>query len=164
MAASAKPPKAQADKVPTIVIVDDDTDVLLALSDALGAAIPEAQIFPAESAEAALDFIRGHHADLVISDYRMPRLSGVELADILKQTRKPPATILMTGHPSTGLAYRALNEHDFAAIFAKPFDPAVMAATAIRILSKAMGYRPSAGGARLGPADEHVRVGDRQAP
>lgn len=145
-------------KVPVIVIVDDDTDVLLALSKAISAAVPGAQVFPAESAQAALDFLQDRRADVVIADLRMPGLSGLQLADILGQSRKPPATILMTGHPSTGLAYRAINEHRFSAIFSKPFDPAVMVETVQRILSKTMGYRP----ARL-PAstafDRHDPVG-----
>lgn len=164
MTAAAKPPKARPPRAPTIVLVDDDREVLVALSKALAAVLPGARIFPAESAEAALDFMRGRHADLVISDFRMPRLSGIELADILRQSRRPPATILMTGHPSTGLAYQALNEHDFAAIFAKPFDPTVMAATALRILTKTMGYRPSNAHGAGEQAEEPVWVGVREAP
>jgi CheY-like chemotaxis protein len=121
-------------KGPIIVIVDDELDIVLPLSESLRVAIPAARIFPAQSASEALDFIRDNHPHLVIMDWRMPGLSGLELADVLRQMRRPPATILMTAHPSKGLAYQALNEHGFSAIFSKPFDPEVMAKTAMTLL------------------------------
>lgn len=130
------PVRQTTPKGPTIVIVDDEVHIVLALSEALRVAIPAARIFPAQSAIEALDFIRDNRAHLVIMDWRMPGLSGLELADVLKQMRKPPATILMTAHPSKGLAYQALNDHGFSAIFSKPFDPDVMAKTALALLPK----------------------------
>lgn len=128
------PVRPKATKGPIIVIVDDDLDLLMALSDHIRAAIPRARVFPAESGPAALEFIKKNPPDLVIMDWRMPGLTGLELADILKLSRRPPATILMTAHPNTGLAYRATREHSVSAIFSKPFNPAVMVSTALGLI------------------------------
>jgi DNA-binding response OmpR family regulator len=106
--------------------------------------------------------MQDHHVDLVITDWRMPGLSGTELGDILNRSKRPPPIILMTGHPSAGLTYRAVHDHKFAAIFSKPFEPDEMAAKVLGLLADSMGYDPSAqaapeprqaaGGRRLGRA------------
>lgn len=150
MPAQAKAKKgpigAKTTKGPTIVIVDDELDLLMALADHFRAAMPEARVFPAESGPAALEFIQQNPPDLVIMDWRMPGLTGLELADLLQLSRRPPATILMTAHPSIGLAYRATNEHSFSAIFSKPFDPAVMVETALGLIEGRGPRAPKPGG------------------
>lgn len=128
------PARPTDEKGPTIVIVDDELDLLMALADHFRAAIPDARVFPAESGPTALAFIQENPPDLVIMDWRMPGLNGLELADLLTLARRPPATILMTAHPSLGLAYKATSEHGFSAIFSKPFDPAVMVETALGLI------------------------------
>jgi CheY-like chemotaxis protein len=122
---------------PAILIVDDDLDVLMALSDSLRTLIPGARIYPAESGAAALEYLGGHPVDLVITDFRMPGLSGIDLVKILRQAKKSPPAILMTGHPSPGLAYRATHETRFSAILAKPFDAEVLAAKVLDLLAQA---------------------------
>lgn len=143
--------RTKAKKGPIIVIVDDELDLLMALADHFRAAVPDARVFPAESGPAALEFMQENPPDLVIMDWRMPGLTGLELADILKLSRRPPATILMTAHPSIGLAYQATNEHSFSAIFSKPFDPAVMVETALGLIEK-RGPRAPRPGAKKRPA------------
>ncbi|HUR63883.1 MAG TPA: response regulator [Candidatus Thermoplasmatota archaeon] len=127
---------------PTILIVDDDLDVLLPLSDALRNLIPGARIYPAESGAEALQYLCDHPVDLVVTDYRMPGLSGIDLVKILRRAKKSPPVILMTGHPSAGLAYRATHETHFSALLAKPFDAEVLAAKAIELLSQAQARSP----------------------
>jgi CheY-like chemotaxis protein len=117
-----------------ILIVDDDVDVLMTLSDSLQDLIPGVRIYPAESAAEALHYLSNHTVDLLITDYKMPDLTGLELIETMRQSKAIPA-ILMTGHPSTGLAYRALHEAHIAAIFAKPFESEAMAAKAIEVMA-----------------------------
>ena len=124
-----------AANAPAILIVDDDVDVLLTLSDSLQRLIPGVRIYPAESAAEALEYLRMHAVDLVITDYRMPGLTGIELIETMRQGNAMPLTILMTGHPSAGLEYRALHESHFAAIFTKPFEGEAMAAKVIELLT-----------------------------
>ncbi|MEA3143889.1 MAG: hypothetical protein QOG31_1213 [Thermoplasmata archaeon] len=134
--ADAKRSSQSAAKGPSILIVDDDLDVLMPLSDSLRSLIPGALIYPAESGAEALQYLCDHPVDLVITDYRMPGLSGIDLAKILRRAKKSPPAILMTGHPSAGLAYRATHEAHFSALLAKPFDAEVLAAKAIELLSQ----------------------------
>jgi DNA-binding response OmpR family regulator len=87
-----------------------------------------------ESALRGLDAIR---VEAVILDQEMPKLSGVELAAMLrdKWNGDSPALLLVTGNPGqVGEPQRVL----FDGIYAKPFAPAELAlalATSIRARS-----------------------------
>lgn len=127
-------PKSSKQESPIILIVDDELDVLIPLAEILQALIPHASIFAAESVPKALEFASRESVDLVITDYRMPDMTGEELLVILSQSVARPASIMMTAFPSEGLAYRAVNDSHVSAILSKPFDAAIMAEKAIQLL------------------------------
>jgi CheY-like chemotaxis protein len=133
---------------PVILVVDDELDVLLPLAKILEQLIPEAKVYPAQSAREALDFLAERPADLVITDYRMPGMSGEELVKVLQTMPSPPASILMTAYPSEGLAYRLSEE--VATIVTKPFDAQLMAEKARGLLQA--GQAPAAVGGGPGRA------------
>lgn len=80
----------------TILAVDDDTLVLTnlaAMLDDLGHTVIEAG-----SAEQALDVLRRRHSiDLVITDYAMPRMTGLQLIAEIRRERPDLPVILATG-------------------------------------------------------------------
>jgi signal transduction histidine kinase/CheY-like chemotaxis protein len=82
----------------TVLLVDDDPLVLAsatAMVEDLGHAAVEAA-----SGREALEIVRGGASvDLVITDYAMPGMSGVQLADELHRLRPGLALLLATGHP-----------------------------------------------------------------
>lgn len=127
-----------------ILVVDDELDVLLPLADILQRLLPNAAVFPAESARAALDFACDRRVDLVISDQRMPGMTGEQLLRVLGESRNKPATILMTAYPRPGLAFRAETESNLQAMFSKPFDATVLAHKASAILDARLGRKGSA--------------------
>jgi CheY-like chemotaxis protein len=51
----------------------------------------------AVNGEEALDLFSRHHFDLVITDHRMPRMSGVELIRHLKEMRPSIPVVLLSG-------------------------------------------------------------------
>lgn len=71
-----------APKLSRILIVDDDEAVRDVTSDALGEL--GYQIETAEDGQAALNAMDSFQPDLVITDLRMPRMSGFELLSILR--------------------------------------------------------------------------------
>ncbi|MEK6976640.1 MAG: response regulator [Candidatus Thermoplasmatota archaeon] len=117
-----------------ILVVDDELDVLLPLADLLDKLMPNVKVYAAQSAEEALAFLAQNSVDLVITDLRMPGLDGEHLLGVLNALRTRPASILMTGFPEPGAMFRCLNENQVGAIVTKPFDAAVMADTANRLL------------------------------
>ena len=83
---------------PSLVVlaVDDDSLVLMntvAMLEDLGH-----KVFPATSAVDALATLRREKIDLVITDYAMPHITGVELAETARTYRPEAPIILATGY------------------------------------------------------------------
>lgn len=138
-----KRPKASREAAPTILIVDDDLDVLLLLAPILKELIPHANIRAAESALKALEIASQETIDLIITDHHMPDMTGEKLLEVLSRFPSQPASIMMTAYPSEGLAFRAANDYDVHIIIAKPFDATIMAEKAMELLaSRVMNIKP----------------------
>jgi two-component system NtrC family response regulator len=68
----------------TILIVDDEKNYLVVLEALLG---PEGyEILTASTGREALHYIREADVDLVITDMKMPGISGMELLEETKKT------------------------------------------------------------------------------
>jgi DNA-binding NtrC family response regulator len=79
-----------------ILIIDDDVSFLETLSSYLNEA--GFTVLSAKNAISGLDIIRNIVPDLVISDIRMPGLSGIELAYVLKGFKYDIPLILISAH------------------------------------------------------------------
>ena len=105
--------------VPMISIVDDDSSVREATMDLLRAMGFTARVFPC-----AEDFLASelrHNTSCLISDMRMPGMSGLELHNRLVEAGTPIPTILITAFPNEGDKARAL-QAGVAGYLTKPFD------------------------------------------
>jgi DNA-binding NtrC family response regulator len=78
-------------------------------------------VLAAESAERAMEALAAKPFDLVISDIRMPGLSGLDLLRRLKSEDSPTEVILMTAYASTESAIEALKLGAFDYV-TKPFE------------------------------------------
>jgi CheY-like chemotaxis protein len=90
IAASAAPRRLK------VLAVDDDRLVLFnttAMLEDLGHEAVEAG-----SADEALDLMDEHRFDLVITDQAMPRMTGVQLLDVIRQRQPDMPVILATGY------------------------------------------------------------------
>ena len=79
-----------------ILVIDDDVSFLESLSSYLNEA--GFAVLSAKNAITGLDIIRNIVPDLVISDIRMPGLSGIELAYVLKGYKYNIPLILISAH------------------------------------------------------------------
>lgn len=115
----------------TILVVEDDRMVRCALVEWLEIAGHRA--IEAEDATSALAVFGQHHPDLVLSDVRMPGLSGLDLLQRLIALDADVPVVLMTGHGDVPMAVYAmqLGAHDFVT---KPYDPEHLAAIIARAL------------------------------
>jgi response regulator RpfG family c-di-GMP phosphodiesterase len=105
---------------PSLLFVDDETNILNALRRLFRPA--GYQIRVATSGADALAMLDEAHADLVISDMRMPNMSG---ADFLAQVRRRfPDTvrILLTGYADVTSTIAAINEGEIHRYIAKPWN------------------------------------------
>lgn len=79
-----------------ILIIDDDATFLESLSSYLNET--GFTVLSAKSAIVGLEIIRNSTPDLIISDVRMPGLSGIELAYVLKGFKYNIPLILISAH------------------------------------------------------------------
>lgn len=108
-----------ADAGRTILLVDDDADILASLADLLEAGIPRARILTASAGKEAIALLAAERVHLVISDFRMPGMDGLTFLDTVDAPR-----ILITAYPDLDLAVKAIGETRVEAFLTKPFDPA----------------------------------------
>ena len=93
----------------TAVIIDDEPcvrDVLKALGhwNELGITV----VGEAEDGIAGLELVTQLKPDIVISDVKMPRMSGLELASRLQSVPCPPQVIIVSGYDDYNLVRQAL--------------------------------------------------------
>jgi two-component system sensor histidine kinase/response regulator len=104
-----------------VLIVDDDTALLQALPQALYLRLSDVSVDTTDSALGALDLIRVHEYDAIVSDIKMPGMDGLALLAKVQELRPATPTLLITGHGDHNLAIQALRggAYDF---IQKPID------------------------------------------
>ena len=119
-----------------ILIVDDSPEWRGILGIALGT-IPGAEVVPAESAEQAFALSEKQNMDVVVTDFRMAGMNGLDLLGRLRQQQKWPVcgAVVISGETDPELPARAVAE-GAAAYFEKPFSPAAIRKCVISLLDK----------------------------
>lgn len=109
----------QNKKLKSILIVDDEVDLLAILEEHLS---PCAEtIYTAKNGAEGFKKVREHKPDVIISDYNMPELNGLELLKRLKEEGIEVPVIWTTGHAQKGLQQKAWQTGVYD-IFEKPVD------------------------------------------
>jgi DNA-binding NtrC family response regulator len=109
-----------ADDRYTILLVDDEPDVRAALRRSLH--VPGYVIHECSDGVEAIEFLRKHDVDAVVSDYNMPRMNGLDLLTQVRIIRPEVLRILITARADVHLAVRALNEGSVHRFLLKPWD------------------------------------------
>lgn len=104
---------------PTILIVDDDADILNLLEMRLSAS--GYHVVAADSGQQALSLFNMQPIGLVISDLRMPEMDGFALYTAIHQLNATVPFILLTAHGSIPEAVHATQQGVFS-FLTKPFD------------------------------------------
>jgi CheY-like chemotaxis protein len=103
-----------------VLIVDDQRDILRLLHSTLDTLKkPEIKIFEAPSGEEALLESSRHKVDLLITDYMLPGMSGVELMHKIRVRHPEAKVVLITGVTERKVREEMLNAGAMA-IFDKP--------------------------------------------
>ncbi|WP_395456448.1 response regulator [Azospirillum melinis] len=128
------PQAPTADASPAVVLVVDD-DALIAMSTMDMLADLGHTVLEANSGSDALELLRsGQAVDLLLTDYAMPGMTGVELAQAARAAVPDLPVLLATG-------YADLPEGIVADLprLAKPYTQAQLAMATSKLLSRAMG-------------------------
>ncbi|WP_437693749.1 ATP-binding protein [Sorangium sp. So ce176] len=124
-----------------LLIVDDERETLKALRRELRR---DYDVLVAESAEQGYAVLRERPIHVVLSDQRMPGMTGTEFYARVKAEFPDTVRLLMTAYADTNAAIQAINEGGVYRFIPKPWDPAGLAG----ILKDAF--------------SQHARLGERQ--
>jgi two-component system, LuxR family, response regulator FixJ len=113
-----------ADKM--VHVIDDDEAVRDSLAFVLRSAKVEVQTY--ESAAAFLEVLPSIKSGCVVTDVRMPEISGIDLLRKVRELDLRLPVIVMTGHGDVPLAVEAM-KIGAADFLEKPFDDEVMLAS-----------------------------------
>lgn len=103
-----------------IVIVDDEDMVTKTLKTLLKIeGFSNVNTF--NDADLALEYIRQNACDLIISDFIMPKMNGIEFLSKAKQIHPDTTQILLTGYADKENAIRAINELGIFKYIEKPW-------------------------------------------
>ena len=95
---------------PAIVVVDDESDVLMILYRLLRDFTARHEIITASSAAEALAQIEQRRVALVITDYNMAGMNGLQLAETIKTRAPSTQVVLITAYSSHELERRATRQ------------------------------------------------------
>ena len=115
-----------------ILVVDDDKLVLRSCVRAL-TEIPGAEIVQRNTGDQAAHLLSSEAFDLLISDIRMPRVSGLDLLEVAHQQDPDLPVILITGYPTAEIS-KGCHSLGAAACLMKPIPPEELLATVRRVL------------------------------
>jgi len=101
-----------------ILLVDDNEEALRSLEELLS---PPHTVVSALGGASGLEFSEAEDFDLVVTDYRMPDVTGVELLVRLRAKQPDMRVIFVTGYADVDNAIDALNEGAYA-FFRKPLN------------------------------------------
>ena len=107
----------------TLLLVDDEIDILSSFKEFLEASLPGLSVVTAESAAAAMPYVKKGKIDLIISDYKMPGMDGITFLKKAEEIIPDTPKILLTAFPKLDLAIEAINEVAVDKFLTKPIPP-----------------------------------------
>jgi signal transduction histidine kinase len=106
---------------PTLLVVDDERDVLSSVRDWLRI---DYRVITFQRGADALEYLRSDQvADVILSDQRMPEMTGVEVLCQAKAIRPETTRLLFTAYIDIRTVIDAINQGNVFRYLAKPCDP-----------------------------------------
>ncbi len=103
-----------------ILCVDDEQNILNSLRRLF---LDESyEILTATSGREALDILKEKPVDVIISDERMPEMTGVEFLSLTKNVYPDAVRIMLSGYAEPRAMENAINEGGIYKFIAKPWD------------------------------------------
>jgi response regulator RpfG family c-di-GMP phosphodiesterase len=103
----------------TILFVDDELNIVATLQRLFRK--EGYNILTANSGEAALDHFRENEISLVISDQRMPEMTGVQLLEKVREISPETVRIMLTAYADIKAAVAAINKGEVYRFIGKPW-------------------------------------------
>ena len=124
---------AAAAVAPNVLVVDDERTVCNSCKKILTREGYNVDV--ALSGEEALSKVKGNEFDVLITDWKMPQIDGIEVAKRIKKENPNIAVVMITGYPSVETSIQALRS-GISDYVPKPFTPTELSDAMIRALAK----------------------------
>ncbi|CAN7691316.1 sigma-54 dependent transcriptional regulator [Rhizobium rhizogenes] len=108
------------DALPVVLLIEDDAALRRSLAQWLS--LNELAVIEAADGNEALKVLRSEKVDVVISDVRMPGMSGLELLAIIRKNWPELPVIILSGHGDVPMAVAAIQAGAFN-FLTKPYVP-----------------------------------------
>ncbi len=117
-----------------LLLVDDEQNVLRALKRLLRDTNYE--IFTATNGEEGLELFIKHEIQLVISDYRMPGMNGVDFLSRIRRKAPDTIRIILSGYADASVMMEAINDGQIYKFIPKPWNDHDLLTTIISAFEK----------------------------
>src|SRR5690606_36302052 len=102
----------------TILYVDDEENNLVSFKATFRI---KYKVYTAISGTAAIDIIQNKPIDIIITDQRMPEMTGVEFLEEVIKINPSPMRVLLTGYTDMGAVIDAINKGKIFHYLNKPW-------------------------------------------
>jgi len=104
----------------TVLFVDDESNILSTLRRLCRR--EPFEVLTADSGSEALDLLREKPAQVIISDYRMPGMTGVEMLAQAKDIVPDSVRLILSGYADTQAVVESINKGEVYRFLGKPWD------------------------------------------
>ena len=111
---------------PRILFVDDEPRILMSLKAIFK---QDYDVLTAIGGSAALELIKSTHFDVIVSDQRMPGVSGVEVLRAARDQQPKAVRLLLTGYSDLNAIIGSINEGEIFRFISKPWSNVEIRAT-----------------------------------
>ncbi len=111
----------------TVLFVDDEANILKALQRLLRN--EPLNVLTATSPQEAIQLLESTPAQVVVSDQRMPDMSGVDLLSTIREHQPEMVRMMLTGYTEMNIAVEAINRGEIYRLITKPWNDDELKAT-----------------------------------
>ena len=124
-----QPDQPEAKPGRTLLLIDDEENIISSLARLLRGS--GYKILKASSAGQGLELLAEHPIGVIISDQRMPEMTGVEFFSMVKELYPETVRMILSGYADIGSVTAAINRGAIYKFITKPWDDATLSANVL---------------------------------